>query len=224
MIEGFRYSFGFAPIRTVLLLLALVSFMGMPYTVLMPIFAADILQGGPYALGFLSAASGVGALIGALYLASRRSVLGLGNAIVLSTLVFGVGLVGFSFSTVLWLSLLLMLLTGFGMMVAMAASNTILQTIVDEDKRGRVMSYFGMAFMGMTPFGSLFAGVLAGWIGAADTVMVGGIACMAGAVIFAIRLPYLRTLIRPIYSRMGILPEVAAGVQSATDLPQPPAH
>ena len=224
MVEGFRYSFGFAPIRTVLLLLALVSFMGMPYTVLMPIFAADILRGGPYALGFLSAASGVGALIGALYLASRRSVLGLGNAIVLSTLVFGVGLVGFAFSTVLWLSLLLMLLTGFGMMVAMAASNTILQTIVDEDKRGRVMSYFGMAFMGMTPFGSLFAGVLAGWIGAANTVMVGGIACMAGAVIFALRLPYLRTLIRPIYSRMGILPEVAVGVQSATDLPQLPAH
>jgi MFS family permease len=224
MVEGFRYAFGFAPIRTVLLLLALVSFMGMPYTVLMPIFAADILQGGPYALGFLSAASGVGALIGALYLASRRSVLGLGNAIVVSTLIFGIGLVGFACSTVLWLSLLLMLLTGFGMMVGMAASNTILQTIVDEDKRGRVMSYFGMAFMGMTPFGSLFAGTLAGWIGAANTVMVGGIACMVGAVMFAIQLPHLRTLVRPIYSRMGILPEVATGVQSATDLPQPPAN
>jgi MFS family permease len=224
MMEGFRYSFGFAPIRTILLLLALVSFMGMPYTVLMPIFASDILQGGPYALGFLSAASGVGALVGALVLASRRTVLGLGNAIVISTLLFGVGLIGFALSTVLWLSLLLMLITGFGMMVAMAASNTILQTIVDEDKRGRVMSYFGMAFMGMTPFGSLFAGALAGWIGAANTVMVGGIACIFGAVIFAIRLPYLRTLIRPIYSRMGILPEVATGVQSATDLTHPSAH
>src|ERR1700722_9092125 len=222
MVEGFRYSFGFAPIRTVLLLLALVSFMGMPYTVLMPIFAADILQGGPYALGFLSAASGVGALIGALYLASRRSVLGLGNAIVLSTLVFGVGLVGFACSTVLWLSLLLMLLTGFGMMVAMAASNTILQTIVDEDKRGRVMSYFGMAFMGMTPFGSLFAGVLAGWIGAANTVMVGGIACFIAGIVFALRLPHLRTLVRPIYSRMGILPEVTAATQSAGELTGPP--
>ncbi|HZZ82801.1 MAG TPA: MFS transporter [Gemmataceae bacterium] len=224
MLEGFHYAFGFAPIRTVLLLLALVSFMGMPYTVLMPIFAADILQGGPYALGFLSAASGVGALIGALYLASRRSVLGLGNAIVIATFIFGVGLVGFAFSTVLWLSLTLMLLTGFGMMVSMAASNTILQTIVDEDKRGRVMSYFGMAFLGMSPFGSLFAGALAGWIGAANTVMVGGFACMAGAVMFAIRLPYLRTLIRPIYARMGILPEAASGVQSATDLTQPPAN
>jgi MFS family permease len=224
MKEGFRYSFGFAPIRTILLLLALVSFMGMPYTVLMPIFAADILQGGPYVLGFLSAASGFGALTGALYLASRRSVLGLGNVIWIGTVIFGVGLVGFAFSTNLWISLLTMLLTGFGMMVQMAASNTIVQTIVDEDKRGRVMSYFGMAFLGMTPFGSLFAGALAGWIGAANTVLVGGIACLAGAGIFALRLPHIRTMVRPIYARMGILPEVASGVQSATDLPQPPAQ
>jgi MFS family permease len=227
MTEGFRYAFGFAPIRTILMLLALVSFMGMPYTVLMPIFAADILQSGPnapYALGFLSAASGVGALVGALYLASRKSVLGLGNAIVIATLIFGIGLVGFALSTVLWLSLFLMLFTGFGMMVQMAASNTILQTIVDEDKRGRVMSYFGMAFLGMTPFGSLFAGALAGWIGADKTVLVGGVACILGAVLFAFQLPYMRTLVRPIYSRMGILPEVATGVQSATELPQPPAH
>jgi MFS family permease len=219
MKEGFRYVAGFAPIRTLLFLLALVSFMGMPYTVLMPIFAADILQGGAYALGFLSAASGVGALIGALFLASRRSVLGLGNVIWVGTLLFGIGLVGFAFSTILWLSLLLMLLTGFGMMVQMAASNTILQTIVDEDKRGRVMSYFAMAFLGVTPFGSLFAGLMAGWIGADKTVLMGGLACVAGGLFFAWRLSYLRTLVRPIYSRMGIIPEVAAGVQSATDLP-----
>ena len=207
MKEGFRYSFGFAPIRTILLLLALVSFMGMPYTVLMPIFAADILQGGPYALGFLSAASGVGALIGALYLASRRSVLGLGKVIWIGTLIFGVGLVAFSLSTNLWLSLLLMLLTGFGMMVQMAASNTIVQTIVDQDKRGRVMSYFGMAFLGMTPFGSLFAGTLADWIGAANTVLVGGIACLVGGVAFAMRLPHIRPLVRPIYARWGSCPK-----------------
>lgn len=218
LLAGFRYAFGFPPIRTILLLLALISFMGMPYTVLLPIFAVDILQGGPYALGFLSAASGVGALIGALYLAFRTSVLGLGRAIVLSTLTFGIGLVGFAFSTNLWLSLFLMLFTGFGMMVQMAASNTILQTIVDEDKRGRVMSYFGMAFLGMTPFGSLFAGVLAGWIGAGNTVLVGGIACLVAGGLFAIRLPYLRTLVRPIYVQMGILPEAASAVQSATDL------
>jgi MFS family permease len=203
-------------------LLAIVSFMGMPYTVLMPIFAAEVLQGGPYALGFLSAASGVGALTGALYLASRITVLGLGRTIVVGTFLFGVGLVGFSFSSILWISLMMMLVTGFGMMVQMAASNTILQTIVDEDKRGRVMAFYGMAFLGMTPFGSLFAGVLAGWIGAEYTVMVGGIASLAGGVFFAMRLPYLRTLVRPIYERMGILPEVASGVQAATEMTRPP--
>lgn len=222
MSEGFRYAFGFPPIRTILLLLALVSFMGMPYTVLLPIFAADILQGGPYALGFLSAASGVGALVGALYLASRSTVLGLGRIIWISTLFFGVGLIGFAYSTNLWLSLVLMSFTGFGMMLGMAASNTVLQTIVDEDKRGRVMSYFSMAFLGITPFGSLFAGLSASWFGADNTVLIGGIACVGGALLFAIRLPFLRTLIRPIYSRMGILPEVATGVQSATDLTRPP--
>ncbi len=224
IVEGFRYAFGFAPIRTILLLLALVSFMGMPYTVLMPIFASDVLQGGPYALGFLSAASGVGALGGALFLASRTTVLGLGNVIWIGTLLFGIGLVGFALSTVLWISLLLMLLTGFGMMVQMAASNTILQTIVDEDKRGRVMSFYSMAFLGMAPFGSLFAGTLAGWIGAANTVLIGGITCLVGGILFALRLPFLRTLVRPIYARMRILPEVASGVQSATDLTQPSAH
>jgi MFS family permease len=218
--EGFRYVFGFAPIRTILLLLALISFMGMPYTVLLPIFAQDILFGGPYALGFLSAASGVGALIGALALASRQTVIGLGRQIIISTLLFGVGLIGFAFSTNLWLSMGLMVVTGYGMMVQMAASNTILQTIVEEDKRGRVMSYYGMAFLGMTPFGSLFAGLLAGLIGPEKTVMIGGIACLAGGIFFALRLPYLRTLIRPIYSRIGVLPEVATGMQSAADLPQ----
>ena len=220
LVEGIRYAFGFAPIRSILLLLALVSFMAMPYAVLMPIFAADVLQGGAYTLGFLSGAAGVGALIGALYLASRRSVLGLGMAIVWSTFAFGVGLIGFAFSTNLWISLILMLVTGFGMMAQMAASNTVLQTIVDEDKRGRVMSLYSMAFLGMMPFGSLFAGVLAGWIGAANTVMIGGVACLVGGALFALVLPRLRGLVRPIYARMGILPEVAVGMDSATELPR----
>ena len=215
MIEGFRYAFGFAPIRALLLLLALVSFMGMPYSVLLPIFAADVLGGGPYALGFLSAATGVGALTGALYLAARRTVLGLGRIIVVATILFGLGLIGFALSRVLWLSLVLMMVAGFGMMVQMAASNTILQTIVDEDKRGRVMSFYGMAFLGMAPFGSLFAGLLAHQIGAANTVLIGGIACIAGAAMFGITLPRLRVLVRPIYASLGILPEVATGMQAA---------
>jgi MFS family permease len=205
--EGFRYAFGFAPIRDLLLLLALVSLAGMPYTVLMPIFAERVLGGGAYALGFLSAASGVGALAGALVLASRRTVLGLGRTIVLGSVVFGVGLVGFGLSSWLWLSLLLMVLTGFALMVQLAASNTILQTIVDEDKRGRVMSFYSMAFLGMVPFGSLLAGALAGYIGAPDTVIAGGLACIAGGLLFALRLPRLRELARPVYQRLGILPE-----------------
>jgi MFS family permease len=222
VVEGFRYTFGFAPIRAILLLLALVSFMGMPYTQLMPIIAADVLHGDAYTFGFLTGASGVGALIGALYLASRRTVLGLGRLIVAATITFGLGLLGLAVSQALWLSLLMMLLTGFGMMVQMAASNTILQTIVDEDKRGRVMSFYSMAFLGMAPFGSLFAGSLARAIGASDTILIGGGACLVGAAIFGVHLPRLRERVRPIYVRMGILPEVASGMQTAAEWSRPP--
>ncbi len=220
--EGFHYAFGFAPIRSLLLLLALVSFMGMPYSTLMPIFAADILHGGAYAYGFLMAASGVGALGGALYLASRNTVLGLGRTIAIATAAFGAGLIGFGFSGVFWISMGLMLVVGAGMMVEMAASNTILQTIVEEDKRGRVMSFYTMSFLGTAPFGSLFAGGVAGWIGAAWTVIIGGAACLMGALAFALRLPRLRALIRPLYRRMGILPEVATGLNAAAEHSVPP--
>jgi MFS family permease len=205
--EGFSYAFGFAPIRSVLLLLALVSLMGMPYTVLMPIFAEKVLHGGPQALGFLLGATGVGAIAGSIYLASRKSVLGLGRIIVISSTVFGIGLIAFSLSRLFWLSLLMMLLVGFGMMVQMASSNTVLQTIVEEDKRGRVMSFYAMAFMGMVPFGSLMAGSLANVIGAPNTVMVGGIACIFGSVLFAKKLATLREMARPIYIAKGILVE-----------------
>jgi len=205
--EGFSYAFGFAPIRSVLLLLALVSLMGMPFTVLMPIFAEKILNGGAQALGFLMGATGVGAIIGSIYLASRRSVLGLGRIIVISSSLFGIGLIAFSLSRLFWLSLLMMLLTGFGMMVEMASSNTVLQTIVEEDKRGRVMSFYTMAFMGMVPFGSLLAGSLANNIGAPKTVMIGGIACIFGSAMFAKKLPSLRRMARPIYVEKGIISE-----------------
>lgn len=216
--EGFDYAFGFAPIRAILLLLSLVSLMGMSYAVLMPIFAKDILRGGPHTMGFLMAAAGVGALIGALSLASRESVLGLGMWIVRATAVLGVGLILTSFSRVVWLSFFLLLLIGFGMMVQMASSNTVLQTIVDDDKRGRVMSYYTMAFMGMTPFGSLLAGSLASKIGAPNTLIIGGICCLIGSIVFASRLPGLRKIVQPVYVKMGIIPEIASGIQSATDL------
>lgn len=220
--EGWRYASGFAPIRNVLLLLALVSLVGMPYTVLMPVFANEILHGGPNTLGILMAASGVGALAGALFLAGRKSVLGLGKYIPLTAAAFGAGLVAFSFSRVLWLSLLLMVVTGLGFMVQMAASNTVLQTIVDEDKRGRVMSFYTMAFMGTAPLGSLLAGTIAERIGAPHTLMFGGLGCILGALWFAASLPSLRRDVRPIYVRIGILPEIATGIQNTSELSVPP--
>lgn len=209
--EGWTYAANFAPIRNTLVLLALVSLVGMPYTVLMPVFADDVLHGGPNTLGLLMAASGVGALVGAMLLAARKSVLGLGKFIPLMAGVFGAGLVAFSFTRVLWLSLALMILTGLGFMVQMAVSNTVLQTIVEEDKRGRVMSFYTMAFMGTAPFGSLLAGGVAERIGAPHTLLFGGIGCILGALWFAQSLPALRRDVRPIYVKTGILPDTAAG-------------
>ncbi len=219
--EGWRYVTRFVPIRSVLLLLALSSLVAMPYSTLMPIFAGAVLHGGPHTFGFLMGASGVGALVSAAALASRRSVLGLGKVIPISAVIFGAGLVAFSFSRALWLSLLLILIAGAGMMQQMAASNTILQTIVDDDKRGRVMSFYSMAFLGMTPFGSLLEGALASRIGAPRTLMIGGCICIAGAAWFTFQLPKIRSGIRPVYVRLGILPEAAAG-QIASPLPTPP--
>jgi MFS family permease len=207
--EGVKYAFGFPPIRSVLLLLALISLMGMPYTVLMPIFATDILHGGAHALGFLMAASGMGALAGAVFLAARITVRGLGKIMSRTAALFGLGLIAFSLSRRYGLSLFLLLVIGFGMMVQIAASNTVLQTIVDDDKRGRVMSFYTMAFLGMAPFGSLLAGGLASKIGAPTTIMSGGIVCVLGAMLFARQLPVWREMIRPIYVRMGIITEIA---------------
>lgn len=218
LVEGWKYVAGSVPIRSILLLLALVSLLGMPYTVLMPVFAARILHGGPHTLGTLMACIGVGALAGALALAARRTVLGLGRVISISALLFGGALIGFGFSRALWLSMLLLLVTGFGMMRHMAASNTILQTILEEEKRGRVMSFYAMSFAGMSPFGSLLAGAVAAKIGAPDTVIISGALCIAGALLFARALPRLREWIRPIYIQLGILPELAAGIQNASHL------
>jgi len=215
--EGFNYTFGFKPIRYIILLLALVSLMGMPYTVLMPVFAKNILHGGSHTFGFLMGATGIGALTGAIYMASRRSVLGLGKIIALFAAVFGAGIFAFSQSHYFVLSIVILLFTGFGMMMQMTSSNTVLQTIVDDDKRGRVMSFYTMAFMGTAPFGSLLAGSLASTIGAAATLMIGGISCIIGAIIFARQLPEIKKIIHPIYIRMGIIPEVASGIQTVTE-------
>jgi MFS family permease len=220
--EGIKYAYEFKPIRTLLLLIGLVSLAGMPYTVLLPVFAKDILHGNANTFGFLLGAAGIGALTGAIYLASRKSVLGLGRWVSNAAGIFAVGLLLFSFSRNIILSLILMVIMGFGMMMQMASTNTMLQTLVEDDKRGRVMSLYVIAFMGTAPFGSFIAGSLASTIGAPYTVLTGSIICLIGAIIFTLKLPTLRKYIRPIYIKMGIIPEVSDGLQSATNLRMPP--
>lgn len=214
--EGFRYAFGFPPIRTLLLLLALVSLAGASYAQLLPIFAQQILHGDARTQGYLVSAAAVGALAGAIYLAGRRSVRGLGRVIAWSPAVFGIGLIALGLSTRLEWTLAVMPVIGLGLMIQMASTNTVLQTIVDDDKRGRVMSFYSMAFMGMVPLGSLLAGGLANFIGAPGTVILGGVGCICGALAFARRLPALRKLVHPIYVRQGVIPEVAEGLREAS--------
>jgi MFS family permease len=222
--EGWRYVSGSVPIRAILVNLGMVSLFGMPYSVLMPIFAGDVLHGGPNTLGFLTASAGVGALAGTVALAMRRSVIGLGRLIAIATAVCGVSLIAFGLSRVVWLSMLTVGVVGFGLMQQMAPSNTILQTIVDDEKRGRVMAFYSMAFQGMAPFGSLLAGSLAARIGAPGTVVVSGGGCLIASLWFSRKLPGMREVIRPIYRRMGILPEVAIGLQQASALQTPPEN
>ena len=211
--EGFRYVFGFAPIKYIIGIVGMVSLLSMPYIVLMPVFARDILHGSSHTLGFLMGATGIGALTGALYLASRTTVIGLGRLITFSTCIFGCGLIAFSFSRYMPLSLCMMLLTGFGMIVSTASCNTIVQTIVEEDKRGRVMSFYAIAFIGMAPFGSLIGGSIAHSIGAPLTLTGCGVLSICTAVIFYFRLPLIRKAVRPIYLRMGIIQEMPTELQ-----------
>jgi MFS family permease len=220
--EGFVYAFGFAPVRAILLLVALTGLVGMPYIVLLPIFADKILGGGPRTFGFLMGASGVGALSGSLYLASRSSVVGLGRWIAGTAATFGLALIAFSFSTHVYLSMAIIAVAGFSVIVQLASSNTILQTIVDDRKRGRVMSLYTVAFLGMSPLGSLVAGGLASRIGTENTVRLGGVCCVFGALLFASQLPKIRQIVRPIYTQMGILPAAAAGIQEVTEESVPP--
>ncbi|MGA9838174.1 MAG: MFS transporter [Gemmatimonadaceae bacterium] len=208
--DGFRYVSAFLPIRTVLLLLALVSTMGMPYTVLMPAVAREILHGGPHTYGFLLTASGMGAMVGALYLASRTSVVGLERAIAAAACTFGAGLIAFALSHTLWLSLLVLPIAGAGMMITMASTNTFLQTIVEERLRGRVMAFYAMAFLGTAPIGSLLAGIVADQWGVPTTIVIGGAMCVAGGIAFGLWLPRFRALVLPIYIARGVLPDPQA--------------
>jgi MFS family permease len=211
MKEGFRFVRNTTPIRDLLLLLGLISLVGMPYAVLMPIFADQILHVGARGLGILMGATGVGALIGALLLATRSGVSGLGRWIVVSTASFGVSLILFSWSRIFWLSVIFLVPVGMSMMVQMASSNTLIQSMVPDRLRGRVMAVYSMMFMGMAPFGALFAGALAQPLGAPFTTTMGAIACLGGSAIFGMRLPTLR-----VEARQLIIAQTAA----AGDPPQ----
>ncbi len=206
MHEGWTYVSTFRPIRTILLLFALTSLMGYPYAVLLPLFAGQVLHGGPHTLGWLTGASGVGALISALSLAVRKSVVGLTRMIPIAAAVFGAGLILFGLSHTLWLSLVLMFFVGFGMLQGASASNTVIQTLVPEDKRARVMSFYTMALVGTAPFGSLLAGTLAQRMGAPHTMILTGSFCVAGSLWFTLELPKVRAVMRPIYQEMGLVP------------------
>ena len=214
---GVRYAWGFTPVRAILLLLTLANLLGMPYQVLMPVFATDMLHGDAHTLARLTAASGVGAILGALYLASRDSVLGFGRVLVLSTGLFSLGLVGLSYARhegVAWLTLIG---ASGGMMVLSTASNTVLQTIVDEEKRGRILSLYTMVFMGTAPVGSLVAGSMATQLTAPQMVRIGGLCCLVGALAFARYLPLLREMIRPIYANLGLIQTATLQTQTTIE-------
>jgi MFS family permease len=204
IIEGFRWVNRTKIIRSLLFLIGLVSLVGMPYTVLMPVFADKILHGGARGLGILMGATGVGALFGALTLAAKTGIKGLGRWVTITCATLGISLFLFSFSTSFWLSAALLLPCGYSMMLQMACSNTLIQTIVPDHLRGRVMSLYSMMFMGMAPFGAFFGGALANRIGAPMTVAVGGIACVLGAIWFGRALPELRIEARRLIVAQGL--------------------
>lgn len=216
--EGFSFVATNAPVRGLLLLLGLISLMGMPYAVLMPIFADKILGGGSDTLGYLMGASGIGALAAALILASRKQVFGLGRWVAFASGAFGISIILFSFSNYFWLSLILLVPVGFSMMTQMSSSNTLIQAMVPDELRGRVMSVYSMMFMGMAPLGALLAGTLAGILGAPATVALGGAVCIIGSIIFSLRLPKLEFAGR----RMIIAMQMTAGVPASKASFQPP--
>jgi len=205
--EGIGYAIGFRPIRAIMALVAITSLLGIPYTVFIPFYAGEIFQGDAKSLGVMMTASGLGALAGALYMASRPTVLGLGRKVVIGSLMFSLGLMVFSHAPYYWLAVAVLPFTGFGLMIQMASCNTILQTIVEDRMRGRVMSLYTTAFMGIAPFGTLAAGFLAKQIGAPLTILIGGIGCLLGGIFIASQLGTLRQLVRPVYVAKGILSE-----------------
>jgi len=213
VVEGFRWVARAGPVRALLLLLGLVSLTGMPYVVLMPIFADRILHSGARGLGLLMGASGVGALTGTMVLAARHGVRGLGRWVMFATIGFGTFLILFSMSPWFWLSVLLIMPAGFSMIMQMASTNTLIQTMVPDELRGRVMALYSMMFMGMAPFGALLSGFIAHHIGAPLTVRLGGVICLAGGLVFAMTWPAMRG-----EARQLILAQSMAGGEPAEEM------
>ena len=221
MREGWDYVWTFRPVRTILMLFALTSLMGYPYMVLLPVFAGQMLHGGAATLGWLTGASGIGAFASALSLAVRKSVVGLTRMLQVAAAVLGGALILFGLSHTLWLSLVLMVFAGFGLIQGASVSNTIIQSLVTEDKRARVMSYYTMAFFGASPFGSLLAGVLAHRIGAPFTVIITGAFCVAGSLWFTAEMPKIKAVMRPIYEEMGWVPAREPDIEMISDVEEP---
>ena len=205
--QGFAYAFGFLPSRRLLLLVAAVSLTTFPMQTLMPIFAKEVFSGDARTLGLLVSASALGALGGTLYLANRTSLAGLSRVIIAASFCAGIGLMLFSQSRLLPLSLALLLPVGFGLFATAVCTNTILQSIADEDKRGRVLSIYGMCFLGMSPVGSFIAGSVASRIGAPATLLVNGLFCTLAAALFALNIRSWRDALRPVYQRLGVTPK-----------------
>lgn len=212
LVEGWGYVRGNPPIWAILMLLTVFNFVVMPYTVLLPVFARDVLHGGPDTMGLLMGGAGLGALGGALFLASRRSVVGTGRLVTLAAGVFSLALIAFSLTTRPLVAMALMIPVGFGQMIQMAGSNTMLQTLVNDRMRGRVMSFYTMAFMGTFPLGSLLLGAVAQHWGAGVAVLGGALTYLTFALLALPRLPRLREMAHATYRRRGILPDEAAAV------------
>jgi MFS family permease len=217
LMGGFNYTFGFQPIKHIIILLAIVNLMGASYQVLMPVFAKEVLHGGSDIYGFLMGAAGLGALIGAAYLAARESILRLGRIIPFAATLFGTGLVALSFTNIIPVTMGLMFIIGLGLMLNSASCNTILQTITDDDMRGRVMSFYTMAIMGTAPFGSLLAGSMAHLFGTQYAILVGGISCIISALIFYKKLPGLKTMVKPIYDRLDMSRVASTGIHISSE-------
>jgi MFS family permease len=202
--EGFRFVRRTGPVRALLLLVGLVSLVAMPYAVLMPIFADRILHAGARGLGILMGATGIGAVSGALTLAMKKGLKGLGRWVPMAVCCSGLALIAFSFSRIFWLSAVLLVPVGYGVMLQMSSTNTLIQAMVPDHLRGRVMAVYAMMFMGMVPIGALLAGVAAHHIGAALTVACGGALAVAGAALFARNIPKMRNRARELIVAQGM--------------------